>query len=73
MTGVNEIVTVTITISRLIEAPVATVWDAYADPAKRARWSVPAGEALIYDTTDFCEEGQDRCAATRDKPPDLAV
>lgn len=56
----NEIAHDTITLDRRINAPIAAVWDAYADPAKRARWSVPAGEVMVYDEADFREEGRDR-------------
>jgi len=53
----------TLTISRTIAAPVADLWDAYADAAIRAQWSVPEGEAMVYDAADFREGGRDlyRC------------
>lgn len=56
----DEIVHDTITLDRRVSAPVAAVWDAYADPAQRARWSVPVGEAMVYDEADFREGGRDR-------------
>lgn len=56
----NETVHATLTLDRRVNAPIAAVWEAYADPAERARWSVPAGEALVYDEADFREQGRDR-------------
>lgn len=50
----------TITLDRRVSAPLAAVWDAYADPSKRSRWSVPAGEVMVYDEADFREAGRDR-------------
>ncbi|MCF8605969.1 SRPBCC domain-containing protein [Gordonia sp. HY442] len=57
----------TITVAGRVDAQLAAVWDAYVDPAARAVWSVPAGEALVYDKSDFREGGHDlyRCG-----PPD---
>lgn len=57
---VNEIVHDTLITERGITAPPAAVWAAYADPAKRARWSVPAGESMVFDEADFTESGHDR-------------
>lgn len=53
----------TIRLNRRIDAPVADVWNAYADSVARAQWSVPAGEKLVYEQTDFREGGHDsyRC------------
>lgn len=59
-TVMNDIVNDTFTVDQRIDAPIAAVWDAYVDPAKRARWSVPAGEAMVYDEADFREQGRDR-------------
>jgi len=59
-TNVNDIVNGTLTLERHINAPIAAVWDAYVDPAKRVRWSVPAGEAMVYEETHFSERGRDR-------------
>lgn len=50
----------TLLLDRRIDAPMAAVWDAYVDPAKRVQWSVPAGELMIYDEADFREQGRDR-------------
>lgn len=59
----GQIVHDTIILERAINAPVAAVWNAYADPIARAQWSVPVGEAMVFDQTDFREGGQDhyRC------------
>jgi len=50
----------TIRLTHHIDASVADVWEAYADSAARARWSVPAGEKIVYDQSDFREGGHDR-------------
>lgn len=57
----------TMRFERLIAAPVERVWNAYADVDRRAVWSVPEGEAVIYDASDFTPGGVDeyRCG-----PPD---
>lgn len=63
----NSIVHDTIKLTRVIDAPVAEVWEAYADSTKRTQWSVPAGEGMVYDESDFREGGRDRY---RCGPPD---
>src|SRR5690606_41596212 len=50
----------TLTFSQSIEAPLLAVWAAFADSAQRARWSVPAGEALVYDQSNFHVGGRDQ-------------
>lgn len=57
----------TINLTQVIDVPVAEVWEAYADSAKRAQWGVPAGEGMVYDESDFREGGRDRY---RCGPPD---
>ena len=66
-----DIVNGTLTLERHINAPTAAAWDAYVDPAKRARWSLPAGEAMVYDETYFSERGRDRyrCGLTWEFEP----
>ena len=60
----------TLHVERTIDAPVERVWDAYADIAQRSVWSVPEGEAVEYDASDFVAGGIDeyRCGP----PDDLA-
>ncbi|MFD6815096.1 SRPBCC domain-containing protein [Enteractinococcus coprophilus] len=47
----------TITVTQLVNAPVADVWQAYADTAVRAQWSVPSGDGLEYDSDEFVTGG----------------
>lgn len=53
----------TLSFTRRIEAPIAAVWDAFADPEQRALWSVPAEHAQVYDEAAFEVRGRDlyRC------------
>lgn len=53
----------TLNFSRTIEAPLNRVWEAYVDIDARSRWSVPAGEHIVYDNADFTSGGIDtfRC------------
>lgn len=50
----------TIRLTQHVDASVADVWTAYADSDARARWSVPAGEEMVYDQSEFREGGHDR-------------
>lgn len=50
----------TVRLSVRVDAQVQTVWTAYSDSAARAQWGVPAGEAMVYDESDFREGGRDR-------------
>lgn len=45
----DDIVIEPLTLHWHITAPIAAVWNAYASPSKRAQWSVPVGEAMVYD------------------------
>lgn len=58
-----EPVHATLEFTASIPAPVSTVWQAFADPAARVVWGAPAGEAQVYDRTDFRIGGRDeyRC------------
>ena len=56
----TDIVNDTLTLERHINAPITAVWDSYVDPAKRTRWSVPVGEAMVYVEDNFREQGRDR-------------
>lgn len=42
-----------LTISRHIAAPPSTVWDAWSDPAKLARWWIPAPIICRVDKLDL--------------------
>lgn len=42
-----------LTIARLIKAPPAAVWDAWSDPAKLARWWIPAPIECRVDALDL--------------------
>ncbi|WP_338747849.1 SRPBCC domain-containing protein [Janibacter alittae] len=57
----------TLHFTQEIDAPIDTVWAAYADVDSRREWSVPAGEEIVYDLADFTTGGEDiyRCG-----PPD---
>ena len=50
----------TVRLTQHIDASVADAWAAYADSARRAKWSVPAGEKMVYDEASFREGGRDR-------------
>jgi uncharacterized protein YndB with AHSA1/START domain len=47
------------TIKRTYDAPAARVFAAWSNPQARARWGVPAGDAVQYERTDFRVGGQD--------------
>ncbi len=53
----------TLTFSQSIDAPRSVVWAAIADSAQRTVWGVPAGEAQVYDESNFRVGGRDvyRC------------
>lgn len=63
----NSIAHDTLTFTKRFEAPIAAVWDAYADSSNRVQWSVPADDAMIYDESNFREGG---CDKYRCGPPD---
>lgn len=46
-----------LTISRHIAAPPSAVWDAWSDPAKLARWWIPAPIECRVVTLDLCPGG----------------
>lgn len=58
----------TVRLTQHVDASAAEAWEAYADAATRARWSVPAGERMVYDESDFHEGGRDhyRCGSPED-------
>jgi uncharacterized protein YndB with AHSA1/START domain len=64
----EELYHTTITLERSYAAPVARVFSEFADPAKRAKWSTPSNDTLVYDKTDFREGGGDvfRCGPPND-------
>ena len=53
----------TLTFVQPIAAPLSAVWAAFADSTQRATWSVPAGEAMVFDQSNFHVGGRDeyRC------------
>lgn len=56
----------TFVFERRLEAPVETVFAAFADPVRRASWSAPSETAaFFYDEADFREGGRDvfRCGS----------
>lgn len=59
----------TLVFQRPLPAPVARVWQAFADPAERAIWGVPSDTAVvIYDQAAFRVGGTDiaRCGDRSD-------
>lgn len=50
----------TVRLEQLIATPLSTVWHAYADTATRCRWSVPAGQEMVFDVDDFRTGGRAR-------------
>ena len=51
MTG-NDHGHATITLQQRYSAPPERVFSEFADPVKRARWSAPSNDALIYDEAE---------------------
>jgi uncharacterized protein YndB with AHSA1/START domain len=45
----------TIELARLYRAPPARVYAAWAEPAQRAKWDVPAGDPRLLATTHYLE------------------
>jgi uncharacterized protein YndB with AHSA1/START domain len=65
----NEILHDTIIFERSFDAPIASVFAAFADPAARAKWGAPSDTAaIVYDETNFATGGRDlfRCGASND-------
>ena len=59
----------TFVFERVVPAPIAQVFETFADPAMRAEWGAPSDTAvIIYDAADFRVGGEDRfrCGAKRD-------
>lgn len=52
--------TETLRLNTQIARPVSDVWAAFAATDVRQQWSVPAGEALVYDYDDFRTGGSAR-------------
>lgn len=54
--------------TRDIRHPVESIWRAYAHVDDRSQWSVPQGERMIYDTSEFTRGGIDsyRCGPPND-------
>lgn len=55
-----SIVHETLKFTKTIDAELSRVWGAFVDPIQRARWSVPAGEAMVYEQAAFEVGGRDR-------------
>jgi uncharacterized protein YndB with AHSA1/START domain len=59
----------TVTAERIVEAPIARVYAAFADPQERERWGAPSDTAVFaYDEADFRVGGRDlaRCGPKED-------
>jgi uncharacterized protein YndB with AHSA1/START domain len=59
----------TITVERTLDAPVARVYAAFADPKEREAWGAPSDSAVyVYDEADFRVGGRDlaRCGPKAD-------
>jgi uncharacterized protein YndB with AHSA1/START domain len=58
----------TITLERTYPATIERLFSEFADPKARAKWSVSANDALVYDEADFREGGRDvfRCGSADD-------
>jgi len=59
----------TITVERMLDAPVSRVYAAYADPKERETWGAPSDTAVFtYDEADFRVGGRDlaRCGPKDD-------
>lgn len=57
----------TLKFSQSINASLSAVWVAFSDSAQRSVWGAPAGDAQVYDESDFREGGRDvyRCGPPR--------
>ncbi|MBG6192069.1 uncharacterized protein YndB with AHSA1/START domain [Arthrobacter sp. CAN_A212] len=55
-----SIVHETLKFTKTINPELSRVWEAFADPIQRARWSVPMGEAMVYEQAAFEVGGRDR-------------
>jgi len=59
----------TIVFDRSFSCPLTVLYEAFADPAARARWGIPGpGAVIIYDREDFRVGGIDhsRCGSKDD-------
>ena len=59
----------TLVFERVCDAPVETVFAAFANPAARERWGVPSDTAvLVYESAEFRVGGRDvfRCGSKAD-------
>lgn len=64
----NDVAQTTLRFHRRLDAPLARVWDAYADVGQRQDWAVPEGEQAEYATAEFAAGGVDdyRCGPPGD-------
>ena len=58
----------TISLERSFPETPGRVFAEFADPVARVKWSAPAGDALVYDESDFRVGGRDifRCGPAGD-------
>jgi uncharacterized protein YndB with AHSA1/START domain len=58
----------TIKVEHAYSASVERVYQEFANPQARAKWSAPSNDALVYDESDFREGGRDvfRCGPAND-------
>lgn len=54
----TDLIRDSITVTQQVNAAVADLWQAYADTAVRAQWSVPAGDGLEYVSDEFVTGGR---------------
>lgn len=58
--ALGGVVHATMRFSRIVTAPAARVWRALADVQERVQWSVPEGEDIEYDASEFVAGGVDQ-------------
>jgi uncharacterized protein YndB with AHSA1/START domain len=64
----------TLVFERELSAPIAAVFQAYANATLRARWGAPSETAvIIYDAEDFREGGIDRYRCGSRQDPNIHV
>ena len=64
----------TLVFERVVPAPVAAVFNAFANASLRAEWGVPSGdEVIVPDAGHFAEGGEDRLRCGRRHDPNMQV
>lgn len=56
----DQVLHTTLHVDRRLPAPIDRVWEAYADVEQRRHWSVPPGDEVEYEASDFTVGGTDR-------------